>query len=94
MDEKKNQGQPHQGEQRHQGQQHTQPNQGNQGGQQNWNETQNPNRDPAEGPREQQMPGNERTRGTGSSGISNRSMDEEISEQEELPERGSRQSER
>ena len=29
-----------------------------------------------------------------SSGISNRSMDEEISEQEELPERGSRQSER
>jgi hypothetical protein len=29
-----------------------------------------------------------------STGISNRSMDEEISEQEELPERGSRQSER
>ena len=29
-----------------------------------------------------------------SSGISNRSMDDEISEQEELPERGSRQSER
>ena len=58
------------------------------------------------------MPGSERTRGTGddssrnrssesdsgsrerSSGISNRSMDEEISEQEELPDRGERQSER
>jgi hypothetical protein len=91
MDKNKNQGQQGQQGQGQQGQgqqgQHTQHGNQNPGGQQNWNQNQNPNRDQAEGSREQHMPGTERTKGTGS-------MDEEIREQDELPERGSRQSER
>jgi hypothetical protein len=91
MDEKKRPG--GQGNQGH----------GSQTGQQNWNQSQNPNRDPAEGAR-QQMPaqGNEGTNkperargsqneGNSSSsggGISNRGMDRE-EEQEDLPVRGS-----
>ena len=79
-----------------------------QSGQQNWNERkpQNPNRDPAEGSR--QMPGSSQpgttpergrtdkdTGGDGDTGgITNRDLGSEMDEQEELPERGTDESER
>jgi len=96
MDQKQTQGQPKQGPD------------AERPGQQNWNERQTPNadRDPADGSR--QAPGQERGPNTerggrdtektrnseDSGGISNRDLDSEMEEQEELPERGTTQSER
>jgi len=64
-------------------------------------ETQNPDREPAEGPRDmpgqepRHMPGSQEKGRDQSGGITNRDLDREMEEQEELPERGgTRQSER
>jgi hypothetical protein len=102
MDQTKNQGQQNQG-QGNQGQgqgNRTQGNNPGQGGQQqNWNQGPNPNRDQAEGSRET-VKGDERGLGNQgeknrdseqrdrSSGVTNRGIDREMSEQQELPERG------
>jgi hypothetical protein len=86
-----------------------QGNQPGQGGQQNWNQGgggQNPNRtqNPTPGSRdkvrgeEERGLGNQgeqnRESGQGSSGITNRGSDREMSEQEDLPSRGSSRSDR
>ena len=55
-------------------------------------QTQNPNRQPAEGPRH--VPGSPEKGRDQSGGITNRDLDRERDEQEELPERGRTQSER
>ena len=93
MDKNKNQGEQHQGQPRQGSQQ-----QGPQPGQPNWNKGgqkgQNPPKNPPERGTGTQNERNRDSESDRSSGISNRGMDEEISEQEDLPERGSRQSDR
>ena len=109
MDQTKNQGQDAQ-RQHNQGQGGQQGNkpQGNpgQGGQQNWNQggnkpDQNRNPNPSQGKdkvrgEEERGQGNqgEQNRERGSSGITNRGVDREMSEQSDLPERGQSRSDR
>ena len=99
MDQTKNQGDAQRQNNPGQGNQgqgnRTQGNNPGQGGQQNWNQGQNPNRDKAEGSRdkvrggEEGGPGNqgEQSRDQ-NSGVTNRGSDREMSEQQDLPERG------
>jgi hypothetical protein len=107
MDQQKNQGRNAQRQdqaQANQGQGN--PNQGNrtqdnpsQGEQQNWSQGHKPNRDQAEGSREK-MRGDERVLGSqgeknreGGSGITNRGIDREMKEQQDLAARGRSRSE-
>jgi hypothetical protein len=92
MDQNKNQGGQKEGQPRQGSQQ-----QGSQPGQPNWNKGQTGQNQPKNPPERGTGTQTERNRESESergAGISNRSMDEEISEQEELPDRGSSQSDR
>jgi hypothetical protein len=83
---------------KNQGQQNPDQKAPQQGSQKDWNQEQNPNREPSEGSRQPQMPGRDQTGEKWNKGdpggISNRGMDRDLEEQEELPERESDQSER